>query len=634
MLFDWRKFHESNADRPIVVDPRLRMKICLWLFAAVLTLVFGRVVQLEYSHGAAFRREALKPRERKITLPAARGRILARDGTVLVRDRPFHAVAVAYRRLKGTPDERLALLCGVSPEKWAARAKKIRSRVERIAALVNRRARSETAPRDGGSWAKRLCRLLLDDVPAQRIIVKEELLHHVMADDVSEKVVAEIENHPDRYPGARIVKISRRVYEQGTLAAHAVGYLGKTERGEFDVGLTGVERQCENLLRGRDGLGVELIDRGRRVVSSHVARDLVPGRDVVLTIDPNLQRAAEELLRSAIRRGQNNFAAKNQCGGAAAVMDVNTGALLTMASAPTFDPNLFARGDGGAVAALLADESHPLFNRAAQMAIPPGSVFKIVTAVALLESDAVDPQETFNCRGFLHSPESRRCEIYVRRGVGHGEVTLADALAVSCNVYFFHYAGRMGPRPLVDWAERFGFGRPTGVDLPGEAAGVLPALENDAELLSVSVGQGSLAVTPLQVLRMTAAVANGGRLVAPHVVQRGERGEERGEGSAAITFHSLDTLAVLRDGLERVVADQRGTAHDTVYLESLPIAGKTGTAETGESSPSHGWFAGYVPADEPKYAVVVALEHSGDGAASAGPVVKRLVLRMRELGML
>ncbi len=153
-------------------------------------------------------------------------------------------------------------------------------------------------------------------------------------------------------------------------------------------------------------------------------------------------------------------------------MDVRSGAILAAASAPAFDPNLFARGSSEQLAALLSDRSTPLFDRVSHMAIPPGSTFKTLTAVALVESGTISPRTSFLCQGYLHQPDRQRCEIYVRQGVGHGEVTLTDALAESCNVYFFHFAGRMGPRPLVDWADRFGFGRPTGVDLPGEAAGI------------------------------------------------------------------------------------------------------------------------------------------------------------------
>ncbi len=257
----------------------------------------------------------------------------------------------------------------------------------------------------------------------------------------------------------------------------------------------------------------------------------------------------------------------------------------------------------------------------------------------------------------------------MRQGIGHGETTLADALCRSCNVYFFHHAGLLGPDPLVDWAERFGFGRPTGVDLPGEAAGVVPNPENierlehhpwkTADTQALAVGQGSLTVTPLQIARLMAAVAGEGNLVRPHVSRVGSahqnekqnnHGDDPADDSMVGGAHPTKTLVgdahptkilnlhektlrVIREGLERVVSDPAGTAHDTVYLKDISIAGKTGTAETG-SGASHAWFAGYVPADRPKYVFVIALEHGGEAAVTAGPVARRLVLRMKELGVL
>ena len=207
-------------------------------------------------------------------------------------------------------------------------------------------------------------------------------------------------------------------------------------------------------------------------------------------------------------------------------MDLRDGAVLAAASAPRFDPNVFLSGDDAARQTLLHRPDSPLLDRVVQMALPPGSVFKTLTAVALLESATVDPQQVFTCRGYLHDPGQMRCEIYIRQGIGHGPVTLADALARSCNVYFFHYAGRMGPAPLEDWARRLGFGQPTGVDLPGEAAGTLPTPQSirrleghgwrTADTQRMAVGQGSLTATPLQVLRLMAAVATG-KLLTPHV---------------------------------------------------------------------------------------------------------------------
>jgi penicillin-binding protein 2 len=374
-------------------------------------------------------------------------------------------------------------------------------------------------------------------------------------------------------------------------------------------------------------------------------------------------------------------------------MDVRDGSIRASASTPAFFPGVFAGGQGNQAAALLDDPAHPLFDRVLKMAIPPGSVFKIVTAAALLESargkgdrsnlceapsgpfrqigpvpfSGLDPDETYTCQGYLDSPDRWRCEVFQRFGVGHGPVTLADALAVSCNVYFFHHARLLGPEPLVDWAGRCGFGQVTGVDLPGESAGSLPTPESlrrverhawrTADTLALAIGQSSLEVTPLQVARLLAAVANGGQLVTPHVVSGlglppsddespGPTGKDRLASAAtpatddAIRIPSPQPIAgleaaaltAIRRGLEQAVSDPRGTAHAAMSLESIAVAGKTGTAQAGPGHADHAWFAGYVPADEPRVALVVVLEHAGDADQTAGPVARRLVLEMDKLG--
>ncbi len=703
MFFDWHQFHLSNAARPSVVDPRRRLRICVGAFAVVLVVIFSRVAQLEVTQGAGFRAEALRPIAKETVLPAARGRILARDGSVLASDETIRAVAVEYRWMQKPPDERwlrnmvrtrlpkadrrnaekfaaqkakvmaeraelmqrLAKLCGLSSEQWAARTRKIQVRVERISQSINNGRASEAAPPEKAddSWALRIRRLLLDDPPAPRKIAKEELQAQVVVEDVSPAVVSEIEGNAARYLGVRIVELTRRTYPQGTLAAHVVGHLGpREEKNAADrqtgmsappedprvdrVGRMGVERQYEALLEAHPGVLVEQNDRSGHVVTAYRRLEPTAGRDVELTLDVALQRSAEELLRSALERRSLAAGAANSGGGAVVVMDVRSGAILAAASAPAFDPNLFARGGSEELEALMSDRATPLFDRTSRMAIPPGSTFKTLTAIALLESATVGPETSFTCQGYLHQPDRQRCKLYVRQGIGHGEVTLLDALAQSCNVYFFHFAESMGPRPLIDWAGRFGFGRPTGVDLPAEAPGMLPCPENIRDLehhtwrttdtQSMSVGQGSLTATPLQMVRMMAAIANGGRLVTPHVAKEGSgfgvqgSGEER-RYAIALSAHTLEAV---REGLRRVVADPKGTAHATVYIESLPIAGKTGTAETGGDQASHAWFAGYAPIDEPKLAFVVVLEHAGEAATAAGPVAKRLVLRMEQLGLL
>ena len=708
MLPDWHQFHADEHVTPAVVDSRRRLRICLGGFVVLLVVVFVRALQLEAMHAAEYRAEAVRPIERKKALPGVRGRILAHDGTVLAGNREVLNLAVHYRYLQQPPDpqwlrytarsrltktqrkdpvrvaaeearvrqqrdelaRRLATLCNVPTDRWQERVRRVQHRVERIAESVNRRRQAEPvepAP-PPKSLAERIGRLLKDglatppdDLPPEPIVVAEQRDYHVMIEDVNKAVVARIEGDAEQYPVVKVVVRTRRAYRGGSSAAHLLGHLGRVAEEELDgnegyreedlVGRTGLERQYEPLLRGSRGVLIELTDHSGRILSSYRRREPGVGRDLALTVNAQLQRTAETLLDAAMQRRAVHAERAEPAGGAIVVIDVRTGAIRTAASAPRFDPALFVTGDASGLAAVFADPAKPLFDRTVRMAIPPGSVFKTISAVALLEARAIDPQEPFHCQGYLHKPDRQRCAIFRRRGVGHGDVTLADALAVSCNVYFFHHVGELGPGPLTEWAGRFGFGRPNGIDLPGEAAGNLPTPETSStagrdwrpgDTQSLAIGQGALTATPLQIARMMAAVASGGKLVTPHLVARlglplspEDRSDDPIDIPRPQPIPGLDakTLATVRDGLERVVADPLGTAHGTVRIEEVAVAGKTGTAQTGAGRAAHAWFAGYAPADEPKLAFVIALEHAGDAAVAAGPVAKRLVSKMQQLEM-
>jgi penicillin-binding protein 2 len=400
------------------------------------------------------------------------------------------------------------------------------------------------------------------------------------------------------------------------------------------VGRTGIECAGDATLRGRPGLDVQRIDHRGRAVGLEHRRAPQAGEDMVLAIDPPLQRAAESLLDDACRQAASAGASAPE-GGAVAVMDVETGELWVSACAPRFDPRVLASGDATRLAALFDASNHPLFDRVAKMAIPPGSVFKTLTAVALLEEGVCAADEPFDCQGFLDTPDSLRCLLFRQQGVGHGEVTLADALARSCNVFFFHHAGTLGIDRLTVWSERFGFGRPTSIELPDEAAGNLPQVldeASDARRLaiarSLAIGQGTLRVTPLQIVRLMAALANGGRLLEPTLKKRGRESLIAAKPIAALHQATLD---VIRQGLCAAVADAEGTAYASARLASVAIAGKTGTAQT--SGADHAWFAGFAPADSPRVAFVVVLEHGGpaDGAAR---IARELVAHMHRLDRL
>jgi penicillin-binding protein 2 len=585
---------------------------------------------------------------------------------------------------------RLAVLCAIPSETWSQRARQIQARVETVAEHVNQRRQTglrdsqvatptsdHARPAEASLWG-RLCGLILDflrtadePAPAEWIPVAEELDYHVMAEEIALEVVAEVESHPDRYPATRIVHRRRRDYPFGRLAAHVLGHVGppsalevagqsldSTPRPDDRVGQMGVERQYESLLRGTRGTAMRPKGTSGPAAATIWETEPGAGRDVVLSLDPDLQATAESLLDATIARRGIMQPQSEPAGGAVVVLDVHSGAVLAAASAPRFSPGAMGGADRASASAVLTDPAHPLFDRVCRMAIPPGSVFKTISAVALLESRTIDRRTTLECRGYLEDPDQWRCALYRRQGIGHGTMNLTDALARSCNVFFFRYAEKIEPALLSEWARRFGFGNPTGIDLPQEAGGAVPLPATDkpggrpwqpADTKLLSIGQSTLQVTPLQVARMMAAVANGGLLVTPHVLSRvalPERPDHAADSDSADAddktisrsrpqrIPGLDaaTLAEIRRGLERVVSDPEGTAHGNLRIESLEIAGKTGTAETGPNRLEHAWFAGYVPADRPKLALVVALEHAGDAAEAACPVAKRLVLRMQELG--
>ncbi len=716
--FNWQSIVDERADEP-VENTRTRLRWLLAMFAFAALAVFARAVQLEVSDGANFRRLAARPIERRVELPARRGRILARDGTVLAGEREVQALAVQYRYLENPPDatwlrrtararltpaerrkpervaaaremlrgelvelhRRLARLCDLSDAQWQARTTRIQRRVTELAANVNARRLegfeaelAAEAPTSDVSLATVFEGLFAppEQLPPPPLIVAEQTAYHDIVDGVAPEIAAEIRNHPDHYPGVKIVQHVRRDYPLGSLAANVIGHLSGDARG-----LMGIERKFNDTLTGRAGFEIQQVDRRNSVLSSRRAQEPATGGDVVLTIDNRLQQSVEAWLDRRLS-GRGTHAGTQPAvaqGGAIVVMDVHTGELLTAASGPRFDPNWFAAGDGR-VEAVLNDSRRPLFDRVTRMAIPPGSVFKPLTAIALLENKTVGPQSTFRCQGYFDEPDRLRCQIFRQHGIGHGELTLANALAQSCNVYFFHHVVEMGAVGLVDWATRFGFGQPSGIDLADESTGRLPSsteLKQASQTQMLAIGQGQLTATPLQVVRMYAAIANGGYLVSPRLIHHpsplvGEGGDghrrealvgETGEGVSArkgdpstilhphpgplpsrdredtgapVPGLSATTLAAVREGLRRIVHDPNGTAYKWVRLPWPAVAGKTGTAETGGEQADHAWFAGYVPAAEPRWAFVVVLEHGGSGAEVAGSIARDLVLRMRELG--
>jgi penicillin-binding protein 2 len=445
----------------------------------------------------------------------------------------------------------------------------------------------------------------------------------------------------------RVVAYTRRHYPQKSLAANLIGHVSTpaaaqvtqvaAESGAAQVqaaGLVGIEKQFEPQLAGSPGAIRRLTNRRGELLKATAERRARAGGDVILTIDAQLQEAAEQLLERFDQRQFSEPSSDVPHGGALLVMDVRSGEMLAAASQPRFDPNWFATGDPRLEAAL-SDPGRPMFDRALRMELPPGSVFKPLVALALLEHGVVREDTAFRCQGYVREPDRMRCQIFREHGIGHGEINLTGALAQSCNVFFFKHAATLGPEPLVAWARRFGFGA-AGGNLP-----LASELRTEEQVQSLAIGQGTLTATPLQVLRLYAAIANGGYLVdAKFTREQVAPGQPvsaaLGSEPAGARVAGLDpaSIAAVRRGLEAVVAQPAGTAFATVRTPGITIAGKTGTAQAGVDRPDHAWFAGYVPADEPRYGFVVVLEHGGSGSTAAGTIARHLVEQLERLDYL
>lgn len=714
--------------------PNARLRWLLAVMALPLCLIGARLAWVqcrltnEYLDGFDVTTVSYEP------VPAGDGRILSADGRVLADDLQQFDVFVHYRWLE-TPangdwlkrqalarlsseerkdkerlkeeqrkvlavrDEmwrRLATLTATEPERLNELRASVQQRVERIVASVEWKRQEEhwagehgvvlAGPTDVSGWWSRITRTAAEELttPPHReskepIVVQEELRHHRIFDNVPLRIAAEIQAHPEEYPGLKVETSSLRIYPQGALAPHVVGNRGTVGDEELAsrkerfpqgdpldyqagdrIGKFGVERRFDRQLHGIRGIRKIVRNRRGEVTASETVREARPGRDVVLTLNLDVQQRAEAILDRVLAQnvmeGEKETSDSLRSAGAALVaIDVHTGAVLASASAPRYDLDLLVHPDEKRWKELLDDPRRPLFDRATQMALPPGSVFKPLTAVALLESGQIDPFAKMPCAGFLDSPQRYRCYVFSHFGVGHGDTDLPDALAASCNVYFFVGARKIGPDPIVTWAERFGFGQPTGIDIPGESGGRLPRPSSEpapgstrnlaakkwqpSETLGLAIGQSRLLATPMQVARLMAAIANGGRLVTPTVVRADatladEYGDLKISEPPPIPGLHAESLAVIREGLERVVADRRGTGHKSVFRKDVSIAGKTGTAEVGGGKPDHAWFAGYVPADRPRIAFAIVLEHGGSGGRAAGPVAKDFVQSLLDLHIL
>jgi penicillin-binding protein 2 len=442
-----------------------------------------------------------------------------------------------------------------------------------------------------------------------------------------------------------------RFYPKGGVGAHVVGWVSpipaealdiyhkRGYRGDEWVGIVGLEAWGESILRGKNGGRLYLIDAEGNYVRSIAERRPERGRAIYATIDRDLQHSVEQVLRDRV--------------GAIVALDVDTGAILALTSGPTFDNNIFIRATDQAVGwgvsarqTLLTDPEQPLFNRAIQGLYPCGSIFKIVTMAAGLEAGGLTAERAFNCPGYwdgLGEMNRRLCWLET----GHGDISLRDGLSASCNIVFYEVGALLDGMEqdiLPTYGRAFGLGDFTGLQELQEVAGLMPNPDwkhltyreawGMGDTINLSIGQGFLLVTPLQVARMVAAVANGGTLYRPYLVDRIEappttadaQAEEISRPVAQGQLPISDAnLAIIREAMLNTTQKPIGTAYGRFDGLPIRVAGKTGTAETLDDLETHAWFAGYFPADDPHIAMVVLAEYGGEGPDVAAPMFRQVL---------
>jgi penicillin-binding protein 2 len=559
--------------------------------ASAFVVLLGQLWYLQVLEGSRFRDMSEKNRIRIRPVAAPRGILFDRNGLALVDNRPAFTLSLIPREMedRNTVLARLAVMLKIP--------------------LIELQESLARVPADS-----------LRPVRIRR--------------DLSLEDVAKVEESKLDLPGVVVEVEPTRVYPTSTFAAHLLGYVrevsdeqlkaGRYRRGDM-IGQTGLERLLDEHLRGRDGGERIEVDALGRPVQLMQREEPRPGAQVITTVDRRIQEAAERAMAGRP--------------GAVVVMDPRTGDVLALTSGPAYGLDTFAGNlDREAWTRLIKDPAHPLLNRALQAQYPPGSVFKMIVVAAGLQEGTLNPMDRVYCNGTFDY--GGRTWKDWKTG-GHGHLDLRGAVMQSCDIFFYQYSLKVGPEAISRYAKAFGLGAATGIDLPGEKFGLVPSpagrrergrVWHSGETLNIAIGQGALLVTPLQVARMTSAIANGGILWKPRLIQRVERPDGTlayAESSKMSDHVDLSPViwAFLRSAMAGVVNE--GGTGTAARLNGLEIAGKTGTAQTianskSEKGQDHAWFASFAPAKDPQVVVVVMVEGGGHGGSVAAPIARQI----------
>ncbi len=613
--------------------PRWRLLILALLTVASLGLLASRLHTLQVRESGDYASSLVRQSVRRVLLPAPRGRIFDRNGVVLADNRPSYCIAVYVEELR-------------KPGPWSNTVNAVEARLDEISAELG-------IPRQ------------ISRADIRRHISRRLPLPLLAWQDVDDRTLARFAEEFANNPGMDIYVQPERIYPNGSLASHVLGYVGRekpTETNElfhYNVlgmkGRAGIEASMDAVLAGTPGGKLITVDVSGYRHGESISRPSRPGRDIHLTIDAGLQAKLEHLIGD--RRG------------AAVAVDPRNGDILALASEPAFDPNALSPSVPPALwRALMADKDRPLLNRAISGAYPPGSVFKPCVALAALEA-GVSPNVSYSCNGvFTLGNMHLRCS----STYGHGEnLSLRYAIEQSCNPFFCSLGTHIGIETIDAFAAKMGFGRRTGIPLDGEREGLLPTPEwksrvrhdgwRAGDTANLSIGQGLLLATPLQVAMYAAALANGGTLLPPRLVaEEGEIGDRRWEigdrrysnASNTPPTHqpndatmqrrndatdkpsnrqtvkpsnpsSDNAFRIVRGGMYDVVNAPRGTGR-RAKVPGLEVAAKTGTAEYGSRSNrrKHTWMIAFAPFDNPTIALAIVIEDGDSGGRTVAPLIR------------
>lgn len=665
------------------INLRFNLLVVFTYIAGIILIV--RLFNLQIVHGAEYREESNTRLTRETTVEAARGAILDRTGTTLVSSNMTFSLELYKTKIdnNGLNDSILNIIqvlekydisypdslpITINPynytisENTLAKWKKSNNLDENATAeeaFEKLKNKYEITNTNNLEEIRKIMRIRYEISQKGYSSTKSITL----ASGLPREAVAEFSESSSKFPGINIVVDPAREYTSGTLAAHILGYASQISSEEYQsrkdtytqndiIGKTGIEAVFEEFLKGKNGTKQIDMDVDGTITGEYTSKEAVAGSDIVLTIDANLQKVTEDALAANIQKiSSGGFGKRYDArAGACVVMNVNSGEILAMASYPTYNPADFVGGISTENwNKYNNDTSHPLVDKAIQNSYSPGSTFKMITAIAGLESGVINTNTTINDTGRYTKYRDYQpvCWYYTDYHRGHGSLNVSGAIEKSCNFFFYETGDRMGIDTLAKYAKYFGLGTKTGIELQGETSGQLASKEtksklrpnssdgnwNPGDTLQASIGQGDNEFSPLQMAKYISILANGGNKIEPTIIKtiRNANGSEslkedikkfvnnklgiQEEETEDLQIQQKNLDAVLK-GMESVTQDSEGTAYVRFKDFGISVGGKTGSAEA-PGNKVNAWFVGFAPFENPEIAIVVMVENGGHGNYTA-----------------